>query len=756
LVAVAPFLPDSPAKLLQKDPGREFQRQLATELRADRRLRVVELAEPVSMGPPPDRQLETGFADAQRLLEQSGADLLIWGTQDTGGLHPEWDIYVSAGDQIKNQMRSEGFFLNGTASFLGIQEADTAGVLGWAVESWRGLIDRSYGMDIAPKIKVMIEKTDQALSLAYEKQWSEATRDQMKQYLSVLLCLYAVKTHDPQTLDRAVSLTSQFVQEPPSGENTSDWACFENNLGTLLQSRGMKAQSSDDLRAAVKAYRAALSAMRRMDSGANGDDVELNLAECLEILGRREGKSDHTLESVSLYHEVLARTSKIGELHQWMDIQTGLAGDYVDLGLRDTHFKYLRLAVQHYQQVLGVEGIEGMPLKEVQVETNLGDVYSALGGREQSVKDYEKALQYLEAAIPQLQGMSSTRNQAIALLNKGTCLMNLGRLENQEPLWAQAKETYAQAASLFALTQDRMEWASIQRDSGNLQMFMSEKKMDVPGLLLCLGFYDQEKTVHQKAEMPLLWAQTSVMESLTLGLLGDATGDPLYWTGEKKRLEEIGQLLDPKEQIFTLYEKNACLGSLQVMEGIRSRDPVELGEAVTVFEDSLKQLEGTDMEAQSCSLQSGLCQALAELLSLAPGAETERKGRELLQNLDRDYEKASSRVDRYVRIANRDQLEAQLALRARDLAAGQKARDLFAKAAGEISKEGYAYYGAKKEMVLGDLDLALAQGTGEGRWAQKAVGNYSRAGEILGPQGDYWKNLLKDKLHTARSFQPAP
>lgn len=288
------------------------------------------------------------------------------------------------------------------------------------------------------------------------------------------------------------------------------------------------------------------------------------------------------------------------------------------------------MAIRHYKEVLEVPGLDGMPMKKVQVQTNLGDVYSTLGSREQSVKDYERALQYLEAAIPQLQGMSSTRNQAIALLNKGTCLMSLGRLENKENLWFEAKDTYAQAASLFALNQDQMEWANIQRDSGNLEMFISEKKMDIPGLSLCLKFYGQERTVHQKKTMPLLWAQSSVVESLTLSLLGDKTCDPIYWERAKKNLEEVGGLLDPKEQLFTLYENNICLGSLLEMEGTRLGNPIEIGKAVEVYEETLKQLEGTDMIAQRCALQSGLCLALAEQLSLALKEETVQKGKTLL------------------------------------------------------------------------------------------------------------------------------
>ncbi len=751
LIAVAPFIPDEPVKPFQKDPGKEFQHKVAEELRADRRMRVVELDQPVSMGP--ERDLSVGLADVQRRLAQSGADLLIWGTQDAQGFQGGWDMYVSAGSRIQNEARSEGFYLNGTLPFRGIQEKDTLTILDWAVESWRGLIDHSYGMDIAPQIKAMIEKTDEALSLAYEKHWSEATRAQMKEYLTVLLTLYAVKTHDPQTLDRAVSLTSQSLQKPPLGEDPYNWACYENNLGTLLQSKGMKEQSSADLQGAVNAYRSALTAMKTSVMRQDATDIELNLAECLEILGRREGDTGHIRDSISIYEKILKRTYKLGELHQWMDIQSGLGAAYVDLGHREGSFKDLHRAIAHFKQVLGAPGLDGMPMKKVEAQVNLGNVYSSLGGREQSVKEYQTALEYLDAAIPALQGMSSTRSQGIAWLNKGTCQMNLGRLQNNEVLWSQAKFSYSRAASLFALTRDQMEWASIQRDSGILEMFLNEKKMDVRGLSRCLDDYQQEKTVHQKKGMPIVWAQCGTLECAVLTLMGDATGKAVYWTQAKKELEEIGEILDPKTQPFDFYEKNLCQASLLSLEGARLKNPEELKEAVKIYEETLELLKGTDLQAQRCSLQSGLCQALAELLTLSPEEETQKKAKLLLQELEAGFEKTTARVDRALHQANRAQLEAVLARLEKDGAGEQKARNRFEQAVRAVQKEGYVYYGARKEALLGDLDFALAKETQSPVFAEKARVDYTRAKEVLSPAGDYWESTLTDKMRLARSFK---
>lgn len=747
LIVVAPFNTNEKVGFFKKDPGREIQHKIALELKADRRLRVVETDRPVSEGP--DHDLEAGFSDANRLLAQTGADLIIWGNKSEDKMLGEWNIYVSAAGHVQNKVREEGFSLEGTAYFTGIQETDTLELLGWAVGSWKGLIDHSYGMDITDQIKPMIEKTDQTLSLAYEKQWSGQTRLEMEKYLSVLLCLYANKTQDPKVLDRAVSVTSLLLESTPRVEEGYNWACWQNNLGGVLQTRGMMRQSSEDLEKGVQAFRAALHTMSEAMPGSDVTDIQLNLAECLEILGRREGNTGHLEEARKDYSSILSKTSKDGQTSQWIDAQLGLANTYYDLGIRQTNLDDLRRSIRHYKAVLGLPNLAGMPIEQVHVETNLGSVYGALGGRTQNPGDYREALGYLDKAIAQMRGLSSTHNLAIGLLNKGTCLMNLGRIENREDEWAGARQTYQEAASLFGLSNDRMEWASIQRDMGNLELFSSEKRVDPQDLQKAVEYYDQEQTVHARKTMPLLWAQASVMKGLVLGLEGDSVCNPNLISLAQQTLEEAGKEMNSPEQAFALLEKNQALAAILQMEGEENHDPVKLRTAVAMDEKTLEDTKDTQLEARERALQSDLCRDYALLLLLDPDDGTAEKAVTFLKNLGSSYDKAPAAVDRFLHRANKVELEGILALRTKDEDGLAQALERYEKAVEGLQQEGYIYYAARKEIIMGDMEVALARLKGDKLLLRKAVLEYAKARPVLERKSVRWKKALDEKTAKA-------
>jgi tetratricopeptide (TPR) repeat protein len=742
LIAVAPFNLSHPQGVFERDRGREFQHKIAQELRADRRLRVVELEWPVSEGPGHD--LEAGFTDADRLLAQSGADLIIWGNEE-GSSPQKWDIYVDAAQKVQNQVRQEGFNLDGTTYFSGVAEDDTLDLLQWAVTSWKGLIDHSFGMDIAPQVQLMIQKTDQALSLAYEKHWSGQTRLEMEGYLATLLCLYGNKTHDLKALDRAVSMTTLVLQGTPRLESAYNWACFQNNLGTVLQTRGKMEQSNEALESSVKAFQACLGVMP-----GDKTDIEQNSGESLEILGRREGNLQYLKEAETIFRRILKTLSPLGQMNDWMGTELELANTCNDMGLRETGLGHFREAIRHYQQMLAVPEIEGMPVELARVQTNLGSVYGDMGARTQNVEDYQKALDYLDQAIPSLRTMSSPQNLGIALLNRGTSLMNLGRLQNREEDWVEARQTYQEAASLFALSDNRMEWASIQRDLGNLDIFTSEKKAGLQGMDSAMAHYDQEQTVHTRKTMPLLWAQASEVNALALGQKGDSLCKPGLMVQAEQILKEAGSVMDPQQQAYAVAGNNQALAVILQLEGEQNHDPVQLRAAAQTAEKTLDWLKDAELAPKRSAIQSCLCQVYADLLALDPDGATENKAAALLKNLDPFFLKAPAPVDRYLHEANRAQLKGALALKAGDKEGLAHAVEGLKAAVGGIQKEGYVYYGARKEIVLGDMETALARLKGDKALAHQAALDYSKAREVLEGRGGCWKALLEEKVAQAQ------
>ena len=392
-------------------------------------MKVIELSRPVSMETGGKQYLEVGFKDAAAMLAQCGADLIVWGFEGDNLSGEEWNIYVTAGDRIVSQAKEEGFSFNSSAYFSGVTEYDIPRLLGWVFSSWHGLVSCGEGMDVAGKIKPMISKTDAILGLAYEKHWDHSTVLQIKENLSVLLCLYGTKTHDVPTLERAINLTGEVLKNRTSTEDTHNWAVYQNNLGTVCYTLGSMQGSTDLLRQSCRAYREALRVFTRGYDPDTWAGLELNLSLSLMELAQREPGVESVREAIRLMEKASATISPDGQTTDWIQFQDMLGCAYRILGERQATSDSLRASIRHFEAALSRQELKLLPVENANVETNTGSVYSALGIKEQSVADLEKALTHTQNGLRICRTLHGIRNLSIILSNLGIIQENLGRLE---------------------------------------------------------------------------------------------------------------------------------------------------------------------------------------------------------------------------------------------------------------------------------------------------------------------------------------
>jgi hypothetical protein len=140
-------------------------------METDLGLKVIRLSQPVSMKDSVDPfDISAGTDNAEKILDEKGADLIIWGTEDMQGDGHQWSVYVSASAHAQCLAREQGFSIHSTTDLDDVGEADLLEVLDWATLCWRGLLDSSQGMYIAKTIEPMVDKIDTVLGLAAEKQ----------------------------------------------------------------------------------------------------------------------------------------------------------------------------------------------------------------------------------------------------------------------------------------------------------------------------------------------------------------------------------------------------------------------------------------------------------------------------------------------------------------------------------------------------------------------------------------------------------
>jgi tetratricopeptide (TPR) repeat protein len=639
-IAVAPFTVEK----LPASRGRAIQRKVASDLSGGHRLRVVELSRPVSIGRDPGTQLEKGFADATRLLKESGADLLVWGTEGESALREDWNIYVCASAGLESGARQEGVDVNGTTYFSGVAESDIPEVLSWAVVSWAKLIDKGQGLEMTDKIKPMIDKTTEILRLGYQRRWSDGTMLSLKRTLSVLLCFYGVRTHDRASLEKAAKLTREVLAVPAEYEDAHDRACYQNNLGTALGALGELLASPRELRGACDAYRAALMTFRKKSYPLDWASTQSNLGGSLVMLGQLEEGNGSLLEAVRRLKEVLAETSEEAQPYEWFSVKNNLANAYNVLGGKSGEPLHLREAVRHYEEVLGSRASEAMPLVRAQVENNIGSVLLKLSERTKEPSDYRAALDHLGKAVSMLSG-SPERGSGLARVNLALAKVFWGRAGNDGSFWDSAEKDLGEISAIAERTGDKGQGSNLRIVRFLLGLYRCEKAMAEKDLRALLE--DSEASVAQQGLAPVQKAQFIMNRALVKVGLGEAHGDRPALKGALRELEANQASLAQGPLTVLAATNAALLGEAHLWSGVRSGGKEHFSKAVEAQERALGLSRGLGEVFRKERMVS-LCLALA--LALEEGDPSSRdlfqkKAEDLLAGLGKGFGKATAQVD---------------------------------------------------------------------------------------------------------------
>lgn len=326
VLAIAPF----ETKKSDSGEGRKVQKEIADEFRLNTNIKVIELSRPVSLGP--DQNLETSLLDAEQIIAQNGADLLIWGDQNDVPYGENWNIHFSVSGSVKSAVREEGFSMHGPGTLSGIAELDTPVIVRWIVEGWSGLIEKSKGMEISGELQEMDVKIYSLLGDAQQRRWRPGVLRDLKRSLSVPLCSYADLTHDISTLRRAVVLVREITDSYSKSEHLEGWAYDQATLAALLASLGEAEGSPQDLLDSVKISRNILSYVKRDYSPTEWLKIQINRGNALERLGERQSNDQLLKEAISVYEDALKEIYPVAERSALVDLQNGIATAYVSLG----------------------------------------------------------------------------------------------------------------------------------------------------------------------------------------------------------------------------------------------------------------------------------------------------------------------------------------------------------------------------------------------------------------------------------------
>ena len=227
-------------------------------------------------------------AQARRLLEQSGADVLIWGRVIKGTMRLYW---TPSRDVVG--AKASGNYQPRSVETITLPDAfwdDLKQILGLLSQTRLAELTDQPGHYIANKLKPLI---DQVRKLVQSKEgaWNAETLAGVQFALADALWHFGEQSGTDAPLEESIELYRKVLEKWTRDGAPRQWALAQIRLGNALARLGEQSETGDSgiprLRAAADAYREALKEYTRDAAPRYWAGIQINIATTLDVLGER-------------------------------------------------------------------------------------------------------------------------------------------------------------------------------------------------------------------------------------------------------------------------------------------------------------------------------------------------------------------------------------------------------------------------------------------------------------------------------------
>jgi tetratricopeptide (TPR) repeat protein len=353
-----------------------------------------------------DRRISGNHEQARKLLQDSGAQVLIWGRVLSQSQAAVPKLHWTVINEVQDGKESSGRYPI-TAQDLDLPPVfwqDLQNILAILTLSEAAGYKKEDGHYLADKLKPFIDKVHGLLQdVIAKKSWPKDKQAELEFTLAGVLSTYAEQTGSNNALTEAISLYRAALKEHTLEKVPLLWARTQNNLGNALQRQGMFESDTHKLTEAVSSYRAVLKVRTLEREPLQWAATKNSLGTALSTLGELERDTKTLAEAVSAFRVALTvRTRKQAPL-EWAMTQNNLGNAQNTLGEFTNNIKTLEKAVKAYRAALEERTRERVPLDWAKTQDNLGTALRSLGERESGIQTLEEAVNAYQGALEEFE-----------------------------------------------------------------------------------------------------------------------------------------------------------------------------------------------------------------------------------------------------------------------------------------------------------------------------------------------------------------
>jgi tetratricopeptide (TPR) repeat protein len=437
-------------------------------------------------GGDPELAASRGHETARRLLNESGTDVLLWGTVLRVGTETRARLFWTA-----NSVAAHGKATDLYAVQFELPKVfwkDMTQWLGLLVESQAAELQKMEGQYAVGRLKPFIERSRKILATA---DWDTDAQGKMRVMLAYALRTYGEQSGISQPLEEAIGDLEEALKERTRERVPLEWAATQNNHGLVLYDLGRRQANTAKLEAAVAAYQEALKERTRERVPLDWAVTQHNLGTALYDLGRRQADTAKLEAAVAAYQEALKEWTREQVPLDWAVTENNLGLALDDLGRRQADTAKLEAAVAAYQEALKERTRERVPRDWAATQNNLGSALDDLGRREVGIAKLEVAVAAYREALKERTREWVPLDWAATQNNLGSALDDLGRREAGTAKLEAAVAAYQEALKERTRERVPLDWAATQNNLGNALYDLGRREAGTAKLETAVAAYQE-------------------------------------------------------------------------------------------------------------------------------------------------------------------------------------------------------------------------------------------------------------------------
>ncbi len=428
-------------------------------------------------GADPEASVNAAHKEARAYLDQSGADVLIWGAVLKGGDKRVPKLFWTPRSDLERVRDAERYPMQ-ALELPEVFFAHLAEILRLLVVTGDAEFRSLEGRFVADRIGPFIERVRTLLSSG-GKGWSKESRARVRSVLANSLLTLGQQTGTNDALLEAIVLYREILQDLTRERVPLHWAMTQNNLGNALWSLGERESGTTRLEEAIAGYREALKEWTRERVPLQWAMTQNNLGTALTRLGERESGTAPLEEAIAAYREALKEWTRERVPLDWAMTQNNLGDALRTLGERESGTARLEKAIVAHHEALKEWTRERVPLQWAATQNNLGNALARLGERESGTARLEEAIAAYHEALKEWTRERVPLQWAGTQNNLGNALLSLGERESGTARLEEAIAAYREALKEWTRERVPLQWAGTQSNLGSALARLGEREEDV-------------------------------------------------------------------------------------------------------------------------------------------------------------------------------------------------------------------------------------------------------------------------------------